>query len=586
MNAGLVPFLLATVAAAAAAATYFLQGRPARPLWPAVAGRGLAWGTLVLLLLNPGCGVGGIAVRPVVLVDSSLSLRAAGGQASALQARADSLGEVRAFHQSRLRPALVAAAASARPVVILTDGEIHDATDLPADLLQAASVELFPRQPVRDLAITRARAPRWLPAADTLQVSVSLEGVGLQGVTTAPVTIAEGGRRLAAAEVSLDAEGSGEAVLLVPGGLLPPGDRVLEVTLEGHTDDEPRTDRRHLLVSVVPSPGVVLAAAVPGWESRFLYQSLVAVAGAPVRGFVQVEPGSWRTMGTLAQVSAAEVAAVVRRADLLVTLGDPVPGAAGAGARGRWEWPLAAPLAGDWFLVPDPGAPGVAGLAAVPPESLPPATGLAPVQPGAGDWVGFRAQLSRRGAERPAVIATVEGGRRRVIVGAAGLWRWAFRGGLAEQAYRVWVAETVTWLLGGSTGDGDRLRVPQPVVPQDAPVTFEWTGSVPDSGVVVTWAPDRQRAPDTLAFDGEGRATLVLPPGAWPWRIGSGESGTIVVEEYSPEFLPGPVTLEARAAVAAVPGPPRRVRELPWLFAIPALAWCLEWWTRRRAGLR
>lgn len=585
MTHGLLAALVILVAAALAAATYFLRRRTAPAPWLAVAGRAMAWGAIALLLLNPACGRRDDAAMPLVLLDISPSMEAGTSRAAAARARADSLGEVVEFSGSRLRPALAAAAASGRPVVVITDGEIRDAAELPAGLLRTATVTLLPRPEVAYLAIEMASAPRWLPAGDTLVVRLVVRRFGTMEASPV-VELREGDRMLARAGVALDAAGRGEALLEVPGGTLAPGDRALDLVLADPADAEPRTDRRRLLVTVMPSPGIVLVAARPGWESRFLREVLGEVAGVPVRGFVQVEPETWRVMGSLLPAGTAQVAEAVRRADLVVTLGDGVPGLAASGARGRWEWPAAEPLHGDWYLQADPGAPGMGGLAGIPAESLPPAAALAPLAPPPGGWVGVRAQLSRRGAERPAVVAVVEGPRRRVVVGASGLWRWAFRGGLAEQAYRVWVAETTSWLLAASGTDGGAVQVERPVVARDEPVVFRRRPGVAESPVTVTWVGPAPREPDTLAFDGGGRSGLELPPGLWTWRATTGDSGTAIVEEYSPEFLPSPPTLAAGEAALAPAGPARYPREQPWLFALPVLAWCLEWWARRRSGLR
>ena len=291
-------------------------------------------------------------------------------------------------------------------------------------------------------------------------------------------------------------------------------------------------------------------------------------------------------MDELTPVSTAAVAEAVRRADLLVSFGDPVPGFGETRARGHWDWPVASPVSGDWFLAPVPGAPAGVGLATIPVESLPPAIALGALEPSATGWTGIRAQLSRRGPERAAVIGEIRGNRRQVVVGASGLWRWSFRGGIAEQAYRIWVAETMTWLLGGAEASGAVIRPLRQVVEQDEPVVFEHIGTEAESFIAIEWASEGSSRVDTLAFAGDRRASVNLPPGVWLYRVGPADSGLVVVEEYSAEFLPAPMALAAQEARLGTSPRRRPVRDLPWLFAIPLLAWCLEWWTRRRSGLR
>jgi hypothetical protein len=586
LTSGLLALLLIGLAAALAVASYFIQGVPARRLWPAVVGRTVAWSGLVMLVLNPGCAVGGPTERPLALLDTSLSLSAAGGDLAGARALADSLGDVQTFGSSLLRAPLIAAAASGRPVVVVSDGEIRDALEVPADLLTAASVRLIPRRPLDDLAITGVDAPRWVQSGDTLRIQTTVEVFGEPVQVPVAVEVWNGDRLVGRGDLDLRGARRGQVAIAVPTGGLGTGDQVLEVGLAGHQDGEPRTDRRRRVVTITPSPGIVVVAAAAGWESRFLFRTIRELAGLPVRGYLQVEPGAWRVMDGLTPISTAAVADAVRRADLLVSFGDPVPGAQETRARGHWDWPVASPVSGDWFLTPVPGAPAAAGLAAIPTDSLPPATALGALEPSPTGWTGMRAQLSRRGPARAAVIGEVGGNRRQVVVGASGLWRWSFRGGIAEQAYRIWVAETMTWLLGGAEASGAVIRPLRQVVEQDEPVIFEQVGPGASSFIAVEWTGEGGPRSDTLAFDADRRASVTLPPGVWRYRVGPGESGMVVVEEYSAEFLPAPVSLAAHEA-RLIPSPRRRpVRDLPWLFAIPLLAWCLEWWTRRRAGLR
>ena len=84
----------------------------------------MAWAALGLLLLNVSCPRPPITRRPVVLLDGSLSMTAAGRDWSASRRLADSLGEVHFFGDARpgvdslpnrgrslLGPSLAAAAA-------------------------------------------------------------------------------------------------------------------------------------------------------------------------------------------------------------------------------------------------------------------------------------------------------------------------------------------------------------------------------------------------------------------------------------------------------------------------------------------
>ena len=578
--------LIVPLAAALAAATYFLAGRPAPGLWPAVAGRATAWGALALLLVNLSCPAAARDRAPLVLLDLSPSLDAAGGRAAEARALADSLGEVRPFTGSRLAPALVAAAASGRRVIVVSDGEIADAAELPADLLAAATVRVLPRAEVPDLAVVRVEGPRRGAVGDSLRIRVEVRAYGLPDRRAVPVEVRGAGRVLLRGEVALDPQGMGQTTLEGVLAGVPPGDHLLEVVIPDAGDAEPRTDRRLHLLTITPTPGVVLVANPGGWESRFLFRTLRDVAALPVQGYLMLEPGTWRRMSDLVVVGGATVQEAVRGADLLVTMGAPPDGAARSRARGRWEWPDAAPIAGDWYLRAADLSPVAGAFTAIPPDSLPPATALLPIEPAAGGWVGLQAQLGRRGAERAAVIGSEAGGRRTVTVGVSGLWRWAFRGGVAEQAYRAWVAGTTTWLLGRADSATGLAAPVRAVVERGEPHLFRWTGDSAAAPLPITLTGAETTRIDTLAFDGEGRARLDLEPGAWRYTLAGGGAGVVAVEEFSREFLPQTRTLPAREAATAPAGSSRSTRDFLWLFGLAALAWCVEWGARRRVGMR
>src|SRR6185503_14069964 len=128
-----------------------LEGLGSRA-WVPLAFRTIAWAALGLLVINVSCPAPGAVQRPVVLLDGSLSMGAPGGRWSAARDSAVRLGEVRLFGDERgggdsmpdrgrslLGPALTAAVAADRPVVVVTDGEVEDASDLAPDVLGRAS---------------------------------------------------------------------------------------------------------------------------------------------------------------------------------------------------------------------------------------------------------------------------------------------------------------------------------------------------------------------------------------------------------------------------------------------------------------
>jgi hypothetical protein len=590
-------------AVALAAATYLWVERAGRRAWLALACRGIAWSALGLLLLNVSCPVRRPAQRPLVLLDASLSLSAPGGHWSAARDSAARWGDVRTFGDERvsrdsvpsrgrslLEPALLAASASDRTILLVTDGEIEDAADVPPDLLARTGIRLFPRIPQADLAIAGVSGPSRMSAGDSIPLDIQIEASGPLTRDTVQVEVSVGGKRLARRTARLRGKNAGRLHLLVGTAGLAPGDQLLQVRLLSSGDAEPRTDNRLHLVTLTPTPGVVFLAGPADWDSRFLYTTLREVAQLPVRGYLRLENDRWRSMTDLRITSAADVRRAARRADLLVLKGGVGNIASGSQARGIWIWPSGetggAQVQGDWYLRAGGESPLAGAFLGEPVDSFPPATQLAALDPRPDSWVALFGQLDRRGPLRPAIVGDASGRVRRVTVAVDGLWRWAFRGGASEQSYRSWVSATASWLLGGVDSARGLARPVQAVVPNGRPVIFEWVGEGPPTPESVSWSADAGRRSDTLHFDGTGRSTLWLPPGEYRYRLGRGGGGTIAVEEYSDELLPHPVTLTPHAPRVG-PAPGRSsARDWLWLFGLCILGLSGEWLVRRRLGLR
>ena len=593
------------LAAALAAFTYLRLERTGRRGWVPLTCRAVAWGALGLLLLNVSCPVAGTLRRPLVLLDASLSLTAPGGRWLQARDSAARWGDVRRFGDERgsadtlptrgrslLAPALTAASASDRSVLVVTDGEIEDAGDLPPDLLQSVGVRLFPRAVRPDLALTRVSGPARVTAGDSIPLELEVEATGGAAADSVVIEATLGGKRVGIRRLALR-NGGARGRLTVSSAAVGPGEHVIRVTLsvprgaDGNT--EPRTDTRLHIVTVAPTPGVVLLAAPGDWDSRFLYRTLREVAQLPVRGFVRVDPERWRSMADLSLVPAETVRQAARRADLLIQMGRVGAVAEGSTARGVWRWGAGSDstaLPGDWYLRPGDASPVAGAFLGEPVDSFPPAIQITPLQPQSGDWVALSAQLGRRGAPRPAVFGGEAGRARRVTVAVDGLWRWAFRGGSSEQSYRTWVAATASWLLGGADSARGSARPLRAVVENGRPVTFEWTAPGPPTAVGVAWSGAGAPRADTLRFDGSGRATVWLPPGEYRYRLSGGGGGTVAVEEYSDELLPRPVALREHEARARAPSSRRAARDWLWLFGLCVLGLAGEWIARRRLGLR
>jgi hypothetical protein len=597
--------ILVVLVASALAALAYLRLEHAGPrVWIPAAFRAVAWASLGLLLLNGSCPSAGAPRRPLVLLDASISMGAAGGRWREALDSARRWGDVRTFGdehpapdtmpargRSLLGPTLAAAAGSDRPVVIASDGEIEDAGDLPPELLARASVRLFSRGPVPDLAITSLDGPARVTSGDSVALDAVVERESGSTADSVQLEVVSGSTTLARRRLRLGDGSSGHARLAFSSTALSPGDHLLQVRLAQAADREPRTDLRLHLLTVAPTPGVVLVAAPGDWDSRFLYRTLKEVAQLPVRGFVRLEADRWRSMADLRLVSAAEVRRAARSADLLILKGAADALAEGSTARGIWRWPSGEgngppPIPGDWYLAGDESSPVGGAFLGQPVDSFPPAQQVTPIDAAAGDWVGLTAQLGRRGVPRPVLLGRVDGRVRRITTLADGLWRWEFRGGSSEQSYRALVASAASWLLAGTDTTMGVARPVRRVVQQGRPLVFEWTGPGVASATALTWSTPDGTRPDTLRFDGAGRATVWLAPGTYRYRFGGGAGGMVAVEEYSDELLPHAVTLRPRNGVVRPPGGRTVARDWLWLFGLAILAFAAEWLARRRLGLR
>ncbi|HYK82932.1 MAG TPA: hypothetical protein VEU55_07285 [Gemmatimonadales bacterium] len=572
--------------------------------------RTTALGALALLWWNPAVIRREPEGAPLVLLDASLSMAGQGGRWRAALDTARTLAHggviwrfgarVTAFDTapptegaSRLAPALAAAAARGGGVIVVSDGAISDLADVAPDLVRRARIVVLERAPFFDAFVAAVDGPSRVSAGDTVRLTVTYGSTGPAPAGGPPraarLVVLLGGRRLTARAVPLPASGTVATELVLPPALLPAGWSALEVRLEGVADPEPRDDARRFVVDVTPEPAVVLLAAPPDWETRFLARTLSDVARVPLKTYVNLEPGGsrWRDAATLALVPRADIARAVVTARLVIEAGDPaavtqfaVPGAV-------LFWPLGPRRDGDWYVQPPPPSPLAGALAGVAWDSLPPATTLMETTPdSATTSVALTARLARRGAARPVVLLAERGGTRRAVIAAGGLYRWVFRGGASAEAYRSLIAALSDWLLeGGSTG-AERFAPVALAVANGMPLPWRWTGAGPPRDVALELTNAERATTDTLHFDAGGRGELRLPPGVYRYAAPDGrERGLVAVERYSDEWRPVPATL------AAQPGAPTgrlgtvALRDRWWLFIVALAAFAGEWAWRRRQGL-
>jgi hypothetical protein len=593
--------LITTLAVALAAVTYLRFEAPASRAWMPMALRAVAWASLGTLVLNPSCAGRADRRAPIALLDASLSMTSVTGGWPAAVDSARAHGEVRWFGDARpgpdslpdrgrseLAPALGAVAATGRRVMVVTDGELDDATDVPADLLRASGILLLPRPPIRDYAVTQVTAPDRITGGDTLRVTAEIRLSGAGSPDTAAVELSLGGRMLSRRVVRVEPGASVPVAFAVGTRGIPAGTHFLRVGLAGGRDAQPRDDSRMAMIEIAATPGVVLLSNPGDWDARFLYRTLREIAELPVKGYVRLDRDRWRAMDDLKEVPTDAVRAAARGADLLVVRGGSAGLDADIRARGVLRWPEAdGDGGGDWYLAPTDGSPLATAFFGVAIDSLPPtAAGGAPLATSAGDWVGATARLGRHGTARPVLVGRQEGRRRSITIGIEGLWRWEFRGGPSAQAYRAMMASVVSWLLASPDSGGAAARVVRPVVEQGMPLVFARTADSATALPVTLEGPDGSRT-DTLRFGGDGLASVWLPPGTYRYRLGGrGGSGVAAVDTWSREWLDRPAGISARPLPAAGPGERRAARDLPWLYLLMLLALAGEWLARRRLGFR
>ncbi len=581
------------VVLAAAVAWWSWRDRLDQPTarWAAVA-RAIGFAALLILLFDPGIASHRVDSRPLVLLDNSISMHAATGRAAEAARLAASIGDTTAFGElargepggrSDLADALTGGIASGRAVTVVSDGEIADASAIPADLLAQASVRLLPRSVGPDIALTEVQAPVRLTAGDTLTMEIEAHRTA-GAPDSASVVVRDSTTVLLRGVLKF---GVGNRARLHLAGELPhglQGERWLRIERVGPADAEPDDDVRWWRLTVTPTPGVVVVAETPDWDSRALYRTLKDVVEVPIRGYAQLQQGKWRRMDDLRSVAASDVAAAAKNADLLAVRGD-VMNWRGLG-KARLLWPEATE-SGDWYLNGGGVSPLSGAFAGVEPDSLPAAAGVVPFEADSlHGWIGASARLSRRGAPVPVIGGAEDRAGRTITIGVDGLYRWGFRGGVADQAWRTMMASAASWLLAVPEADSMRARPVSPVTERGRAVHFRWTGTGQPSPVAIQLAGPKGERNDTLRFDGTGDASLALGVGRYRYTLEGGGAGSFAVEPYSDELVPSPLTVTEHVGAAARAAPRRSLRDILVIFAIAIAGFGTEWMLRRKLGLR
>ena len=562
--------------------------------------RWLAVLLVVALLLDAPAGRGK-PPQPLVALDASASWLK-GGDSSAWRAavalatrpsaeRANLFGDssrvidgaVRPRDRASLvRPAVDRALAAGRPLVVITDGLIDD-PDALSGLPSGSRVEIPASAGFPDVALVRIDVPASVVSGDTVEITITVAS-GAVRAEGASIELRAGRTTLDSARVEPLTPYSERRVSFRP-SLKGMGPTLLTAVARMPGDRESRNDSLLAVIEITRGAAAVFVSTSPNEDSRFALGVLRGALALPTRGYVQVAPGMWKVEGTLAPATAAEVRAALRDAPLAVLHGDTAifgsPRALGKGA--LTLWPTNIERGADWYATGAPASPLMGPLSQLPWDSLPPLD-VAAVLP-AGDWDGLTATRARQTERRTAIVG-FEGGRRVVVIGASGFWRWRFRGGASEVAYGALWGTVFDWLAGGRFDA--RASVPA-ATSFRAGEKIRWQrGSGRDSSVTV----ELRRRGDTARvrvplFFGSAPTTEspALDAGVYEARVPGGAS--LIAVNASRELLPRQPTVRAgpigaRAAVSHVP----RVRDYTWLFVLVVFAMCAEWLLRRRAGLR
>jgi hypothetical protein len=547
---------------------------------------------------------------PLVVFDVSSSWRRAGDSAAwhAARARAAALSpdtlwllgdSLRAGvppaepadAATRAAPAAERARASGRPLVLLTDGEVDDAPSL-TSLPPRSRAELFARAPRIDLGLADVEAPASAVAGDTIEVRVTVSAGDLP-VARAALSLRDGAGRVLAARTldTLPAHGERVVVLRVTAPAAA-GGALLTAIVSASGDAEVRNDSATVALDVSRAAGAVFVSSAPDEEIRFLVPVLRGALSLPARGFYRVAPGAWRREGTLEPVSESEVRAALRSAPIALIHGDTAlfgaPRAAASGA--LLLLPEGGAGGGEWFATAAPASPVAGALAGTAWDSLPPVS-VSERAP-EGEWSALTVARVRRYDAR-AAIAGAERGRRVVVAGASGFWRWRFRGGASATAYDALWGGILDW-LAAERRDA-RAAVPsERLLRSGEPVRWRRGAAGANAGDSLVMVLLRRRgggAADTVvlrfAAGVSSAESHPLAPGVYDARTTGGVS--VLAVNASREWLPRPPTVRAgevgsAASAARTDAPLLRDRGWAYLLAIAAL--CAEWLLRRRAGLR
>lgn len=565
--------------------------------------RGTGVGLVVALALNVLLGAGR-EPRPLVALDVSRSWLRGRDSAAFLAAREAALraapDSVLAFGDSvrratggsesmdaasRLRPIAERALAAGRPIVVYTDGEIDD-PDVLSGLPAGSRIILGDSAQVKDAAISEVQAPRVVSGGDTVEARVTVIAAS-GGAGAGILTLSMDGRTVASAPLdSLGAFAERTVVLrFVPSGGA--GDRELRATLQSLGDGEPANDAGSAVIDVTTAAAAVLVSSSPDLDARELATLLRGTVALPAKAYLRVAPGQWREDGSLAPVSEEAVKRAVVAAPLVVLHGDTAlfgpPRSITRGALALVAPPP--PNSGEWFATGAPLSPMSTSLTGMAWDSLPPLE-VSASMPSDVEFEVLEARRARR-LDRRVAIAGWERPRRIIVAGAAGFWRWRFRGGVGTEAYTATWGSIFDWLAGERSDV--RAAVPVTGAVRDGDPIVWQRGTSPDSVVSAVLVRRGDTGADTLSLKFGGTNTTTESPSLATgiYDVTTRGGASLLVVNPSSELLPRrPTVRSGTYGTRAAKGERPRAQDYSWLFAAALIALCTEWVLRRRVGLR
>ncbi|MBM4194261.1 MAG: hypothetical protein FJ202_07790 [Gemmatimonadetes bacterium] len=487
---------------------------------------------------------------------------------------------------SRAAPLVERALGTGRAVVVVTDGRLDDSERL-EELPGGSSIVLVDAAPKRDAGLAALNGPAGVVTGDSADYAavIAAGGAGAGGGTA--VLSLDGAVVASTSFDSIAPYTEREIRWRVSAGSVA-GPRLVQAAISSTGDGLARNDTLRAVLDVAEGASAVFISTAPDFDARYALDVLRGTLALPTRGYFRVAPGIWRVEGTLAAVSEDEIRRSATEASIVVIHGDSaVFGAPRLYAKGSLGLIVPPVARGDeYYTTTAPASPLMTALSALPWDSLPPVEVGDP--PRDAEWTALAARRGRRLDERR-VIAGMGTTTRTVVVPAAGMWRWKFRGGRTAEAYTAMWGSVFDW-LAGETSD---QRGPRPVavsVRVGEPVLWR-RGGAKDSSATVTI---RRRggagaaSTDTLRLDfanGAIAETAPLAPGVYQTRIGATE-GLLAVNE-SREWVPRRPSVRSGSIGSGIPaGRAPGARTAWWLAALALAALCAEWILRRKIGLR